>query len=132
MSRLTAPLYLRFPFEVESGGPRVSDRGRHVREQIEQVLFTGPGERVFRPEFGAGIRSLVFEPNTSAIWEVTKKRLIASLAEALQGEVDPRTIEVEVEGEEETMTVVIRYALATLGHTESHRVLVGSGGGSHG
>ncbi len=37
---------------------------RHIREQIEQVLFTDPGERVFRPELGAGMRQLVFEPNT--------------------------------------------------------------------
>ncbi len=132
MSQLTAPQFLAFPFRVGSDGPKVSDRGRHVREQIEQVLFTNPGERVFRPEFGAGIRSLVFEPNTSALWDVTRKRLIASLAEALQGEVDPRSIEVEVLGEGETLTVVIRYALATLGHTESHQVLVGTGGGSHG
>lgn len=132
MSPLATPEYLAFPFRVGPEGPAVSGRGRHVREQIEQVLFTSPGERVFRPEFGAGIRSLVFEPNTSALWDVTRKRLIASLGEALQGEVDPRSLEVEVEGEGEALSVVIRYALATLGHTESHRVLVGPEGGSHG
>ena len=132
MARLTAPIYLSFPFRVDAGGPRVSERSRHVREQIEQVLFTIPGERVFRPEFGAGIRTLVFEPNTSPLWEVTRKRLIASLAEALKGEVDPRTLEVEVEGEGEKLVVVISYTLATLGHTERHRIPVGSGGGGHG
>ncbi|MGD2114560.1 MAG: GPW/gp25 family protein [Acidobacteriota bacterium] len=132
MAQLTAPVYLSFPFRVDADGPRRSGRTLHVREQIEQVLFTNPGERVFRPEFGAGIRSLVFEPNTSALWEVTRKRLMASLADALQGEVDPRTLEVEVAGEGETLRVLISYTLATLGHSEQHEIPVGSGGGSNG
>jgi phage baseplate assembly protein W len=103
-----------------------------VREQIEQVLFTNPGERVFRPEFGAGIRTLVFEPNTSPLWEITRKRLIGSLAEALRGEVDPRTLEVGVTGSGEKLLVVISYTLATLGHAERHEIPVGSEGGLHG
>ena len=37
----------------------------HIRELIEQVLFTTPGERVMRPDFGAGLLSLVFEPNSA-------------------------------------------------------------------
>ncbi len=49
---------------------------RHIREQIEQVLFTDPGDRVFRPEFGAGVRRLVFEPNShpymSLLWTVRR------------------------------------------------------------
>lgn len=132
MAQLTAPVYLSFPFRVETGGPRTSARSGHVREQIEQVLFTVPGERVFRPEFGAGIRTLVFEPNTSPLWEVTRKRLIASLADALRGEVDPRTLEVDVEGEGEQLLVTISYTLATLGHSERHEILVGSQGGRNG
>lgn len=132
MARLTAPVYLSFPFRVEAGGPRAAGRARHVREQIEQVLFTVPGERVFRPEFGAGVRALVFEPNASPLWEVTRKRLIASLAEALQGEVDPRSLEVDVEGEGEKLVIEVSYTLGTLGHSERHRIPVGSGGGGRG
>jgi hypothetical protein len=128
VSKLAREDYLAFPLRVGPAGPELSSRSRHIREQIEQVLLTNPGERVFRHEFGAGIRSLVFEPNTPGLHEVTKKRLLGSLAEALQGEVDPRSLEVYVEGEGETLTVVIRYMLATLGHTEGHRVVVGSAG----
>ncbi|MCP4657391.1 MAG: GPW/gp25 family protein [bacterium] len=132
MARLNAPAYLAFPFRVAAGGPATSDRFRHVREQIEQVLFTNPGERVFRPDFGVGIRSLVFEPNTSALWQVTRKRLMASLVEALHGEVDPRTLDIEVEGEGAELRVVISYTLAAIGHTERHEIPVGSGGGNRG
>ena len=126
MPRLSDPGYLSFPFRIGSGGGRTSGRALHVREQIEQVLYTNPGERVFRPEFGVGVRSLVFEPNGSPLWEITRKRLLASLADALQGEVDPRTLGVDVYGEEEKLYVVISYTLAAIGHTESHKILVSS------
>jgi hypothetical protein len=36
----------------------------HIRDLIEQVLFTSPGERVNRPDFGSGLRQLVFAPNS--------------------------------------------------------------------
>lgn len=132
MRRLADPPYMAFPFRVGAEGAKLSDRRRHVREQIEQVLFTDPGERVFRPDFGAGVRTLIFEPNSSPLWTITQRRLTASLAEALQGEVDPRSLRIEVTGSEENLFVVISYALAALGHSEEHRFSVGSSGGGNG
>ena len=132
MKRLADPPYLSFPFRIGRGGAQRSDRRRHVREQIEQVLFTDPGDRVFRPELGAGARSLIFEPNTSPLWTLTRKRLMAALAEVLQGEVDPRSLQVDVTGEGETLSVVVSYTLATLGAAEEHRFDVRAGGGSLG
>ncbi len=132
MPKLSDPAYLAFPFRIGASGPATSARVEHVREQIEQVLFTDRGERVFRPEFGAGLRALVFEPNDSALWEIARKRLLASLAEALRGEVDPKTLEVSVDGEGEKLLVRIAYALAAIGHRETHTVTIdegGSGGG---
>ena len=117
-TRLNNPDYMKFPLEIGTRGAVTSARRQHVREQIEQVLFTHPGERWFRPEFGIGVRALVFEPNASALWEVTKKRLLASLNEALAGEVDPRSLEVAVEGDGEKLLITISYMLATIQHTE--------------
>ena len=119
MSRLPDPQYLTFPFRVEAGGPRTSGRADHVKEQIMQVIFTASRERIFRPEFGAGLRNLVMEPNSSALAELTRKRLRVSLAEALHGEVDPKTLEVEARVEEERLWITIRYTLATIGKRES-------------
>jgi len=124
MPRLPDPTYMKFPFRIGTEGAAVSRRVDHVREQIEQVLFTNPGERVFRPELGAGLRNLLFEPNASSLWDVTRKRLSAALSTVLQGEVDPRTLQIDVEGEGERLVVVISYRLATLGHTERHRIAV--------
>ncbi len=128
MQQVHSPDCLRFPFSIGIGGARTSDRKAHIREQIEQVLFTNPGERVFRPGFGAGIRSLIFEPNGSPLWEITRKRLTSSLAEALQGEVDPGTLDIAVRGEGEKLLVVVSYVLATIDHAEQHEFVVGPGG----
>ncbi|WP_313068064.1 GPW/gp25 family protein [Achromobacter animicus] len=52
---------LRFPFEPDARGrSRNADDATHVRDMIEQVLFTVPGERVNRPDFGCGLLQLVF------------------------------------------------------------------------
>lgn len=132
MRRLPKASYMKFPFRIEEGGAVTSLRAPHVREQIEQVLFTNPGERVFRPEFGVGLRRLIFEPNTAALWEITKKRLLASLTEALQGEVDPRTLQVTVSGFDEnsgvaseSLIIHISYELAAIGRREEHEIPVG-------
>jgi hypothetical protein len=121
MPRLSDSGYLAFPLRIGKDGARTSGRSDHVREQIEQVLYTNPGERVFRPEFGAGIKTLIFEPNTSALWEVARNRLLSSLAEALQGEVDPKTLTVDVYGDGAKLYADIAYTLAAIGHSESHR-----------
>ena len=88
-----------------------------------QVIFTSPGERVFRPEFGFGARQHVFEPNALPLWEAVRNRLHGSLTEALAGEVDPKTIRVEVgapPGHPEQLLVTISYVLAALQKEESH------------
>lgn len=117
-TRLNNPDFMKFPLEISADGALTSARRQHVREQIEQVLFTYPGERWFRPEFGVGVRALVFEPNNLALWEVTKKRLLTSLRESLVGEVEPSSLDIDVVGEDEKLLVTIAYRLATINHTE--------------
>lgn len=134
MPTLPSPRYLAFPFLIGTTGAATARRPEHVRQLIEQVLFTNPGERVFRPEFGAGVAALVFEPNDSALAAVTRQRLLSSLAEALQGEVDPRTLSVDVQNDGERIFALVSYTLATLGHSESQQILLGKAlsGGTHG
>ncbi|MCP4285968.1 MAG: GPW/gp25 family protein [Gammaproteobacteria bacterium] len=117
-TRLNNRDYMRFPFRVGGQGAAISSRHQHVREQIEQILFTNPGERWYRPDFGIGARALVFEPNSSPLWELVKKRLLATLAEALKGEVLPESLAVEVTGENEKLMILISYQMAALQHSE--------------
>ncbi len=132
MPGLIESQYLKFPLRVSDDGPNSSSRLEHVREQIEQVLFTSPKERVFRPEFGVGVRRLVFEPNNAALRTTTLNQLNASLAEALHGEVDPRTLEIEVSNEDEKLIIHISYILAFINRQESHTFPVGVPGDNNG
>ncbi len=126
-SRLPRTRYLSFPFRMDDGGGVTSTRSEHIREQVMQVLLTSAGERVFRPEFGFGARQHVFEPNAPQLRELAQNRLHGSLAEALAGEVDPKTLHVEVTvpaGRPETLLVKIRYVIAALQKEESHEFSV--------
>jgi len=127
-SRLPRTVYMAFPFRFtrsEAGRPsRPKSAGRmdHIRHQVEQVLFTSAGERVFRPEFGFGARRHVFEPNAAPMWEMARNRLFGSLSEALAGEVDPKTLKVDVGpglGQPEVLLVKIAYTIAALGKEET-------------
>jgi uncharacterized protein len=71
---------LDFPYHF-SGLGRTAETGRgdHIRDLIEQVLFTSPGERVMRPDFGAGLLALVFEPNSSTLAAATQMLVQSSL-----------------------------------------------------
>lgn len=124
MPGLSETQYLKFPFSVSSDGPKTSTRSDHVYQQIEQVLFTSPKERVFRPEFGVGIRRLVFEPNSAALWKITQKQLSTSLADALHGEVDPRTLNIDIKSEDGKLIIVISYRLAAINKQESQSFVV--------
>ena len=56
---------VRYPFAIDAGLGRLeveTDYAEHVEQLILQVLFTNPGERVNRPDFGCGVRRMVFAP----------------------------------------------------------------------
>ena len=129
MSAPGGPRFLAFPLRVGADGPARSERAAHVRELIEQLLFTSPGERVFRPEFGVGLRALVFEPADSALREVAAKRVRAGVAELLLGEVDPRSLEVDLAVEEERVQLRIGYQLAAIGERGEHVFTLGAADG---
>lgn len=121
--------YMAFPLRITRKGAATSTRVAYIREQIEQILFTTPGERVFRPEFGAGVPRLVFEPNDEPLAALLTRRLQSAVQEALQGEVDPRTLEVRVGADPdagERLIVEIGYTLAAIGYRESYRATVGT------
>jgi hypothetical protein len=125
VTRLGNPACLAFPFRIGAAGPQVSRGADHVREQIEQVLFTTPGERVFRSDFGAGVKTLTFEPNNQPLWEVTRRRILAALTVALRGDIQPSGLEVSVDGTGEQLQVVVSYQLASIGVTQRQRFFVG-------
>ena len=71
---------LDFPFSFDRlGRTAATDRGDHIRDLIEEVLLTAPGERVMRPDFGTGLRALVFEPINTTTIALAKHRVEQAL-----------------------------------------------------
>ena len=63
---------LDYPYHFDGRGrTATTDTADHIRDLIEQVLFTAPGERVNRPDFGSGLLRLVFAPNSDALAAAT-------------------------------------------------------------
>jgi len=84
-----------------------ADDTRHIRDLIEQVLFTSPGERVNRPTFGSGLLQLVFAPNSDILTSAVQLTVQGALQQWLG---DLILVEdVQVTGEDSTVSVKVRY-----------------------
>lgn len=99
-----------FPYRVDGRG-RTAGAGadEHLRELIEQVLFTAPGERVMRPEFGSGLYALVFEPGGPELVATTQHLVQGALQRELGSLISVASV--EVTQDEGTLTVSVSYVV---------------------
>ena len=103
-------MHLDYPFHVGGGGRSAStDDDDHVRELVEQVLFTAPGERVNRPTFGSGTAQLVFEPSSDVLAAVQQQAIQAGLQQWLPDLI--RVQSVTVTAEESVLQVTVAYTV---------------------
>jgi phage baseplate assembly protein W len=99
-----------FPFHPDGRGrSAAADYAHHVRDMIEQLVFTHPGERVNRPDFGSGLLQLVFAANSPELAATVQLTLQAALQRWLGDVIEVRTLRVEPEGA--AITVHIGYLL---------------------
>jgi uncharacterized protein len=101
--------HLDFPLHVDGRGRlAVTDADDHVRDMIHQVLFTNPGERVNRPDFGCGLLQMAFMPNSEPLAIATQFTVQSALQRWLG---DAIKIErVEVAAEEAVLRVDVVYS----------------------
>ncbi len=106
------------PFRIDSASQQTAqtDYPTHVDQMVRQLLLTTPGERVNLPQFGCGLRSLVFAPNTDALAATMKLRVIQGLDQWLAGIVN--VVDVVTSGdpgaavtEPGTLQVTVTYTL---------------------
>jgi phage baseplate assembly protein W len=99
---------LHFPFQPDQRGRSgEADNDAHLRDMIEQVLFTVPGERVNRPDFGCGLLQLVFAPNSDALAAAVQMTVHSALQQWLG---DRIVVEgVNVEHDEGTLSIDVQY-----------------------
>jgi phage baseplate assembly protein W len=109
---------LRYPFAIDAGGGRAaeeSDYDTYVRQLIRQVLLTAPGERINRPDFGAGVRRMVFAPNSPATATLAQTFVYQALTRWLATVI--KVEEVKVSTVESTMLIDVRYLVIQRGET---------------
>ena len=103
-------MYVDYPFHIDSRGRTASiAHDGHIRDLIEQVLFTAPGERVNRPDFGSGLMQLVFAPDSEQLAGVIQALVHGALQQWL-GELI-QLDEVGAEARDETLIVTVRYTV---------------------
>jgi uncharacterized protein len=116
---MTEPLHaLRFPFAVDAGGGRAAEEGAYeayVRQLIRQVLLTAPGERINRPDFGAGVCRMVFQPNAPEVAAMVQTFVYQALSRWLSTVI--KVEDIRVSAEDSTLFIDVRYLVIQRGET---------------
>lgn len=101
-------MHVDFPLRIDARGRTAgTSDDDHVRDLIEQVLFTAPGERVNRPSFGSGVLQLVFEPNSEELATATEFLVRGALQQWLADVVEVHAV--EITSRDATLAVAVRY-----------------------
>jgi phage baseplate assembly protein W len=117
-----------FPFSIDpvSGQAAQSPYARHVDEMIRQVLLTTPGERADLPEFGCGLRQLLFAPNSDALQATTQLLVRQSLSRWLGSQISLVNVAVTPGpgSDYSQLLVLIEYVLLETQSTQQTQLLV--------
>ena len=97
-----------YPFRLDGRGRTASTGDQdHIRDMIEQLLFTSPGERVNRPDFGSGLLQLPFAPNSLEMAAATQFAVQAALQKWLSNYVKVQSV--VATAQDATLTVTVTY-----------------------
>ena len=107
-----------FPFHFDvRGGTATTGTDDHIRDMIEELLFTNPGERVNRPDFGSGLLQLLFAPNSPELAATVQFTLQAALQRWLSDVIEVRDL--QVSSQDATLTVSLTYLVRSSGSVQS-------------
>ena len=103
-------MQIDYPYQFDSLGHTsdTSDQD-HIRDMIEQILFTSPGERVNRPDFGCGIPRLVFAPNSNALAAATQVLVQGSLQQWMEDLIEVEGV--HVQNVDSSLTIMVQYVV---------------------
>jgi phage baseplate assembly protein W len=117
-----------YPFRIDpaSGQAAQIDYPTHVDQMIRQVLLTSPGERVDLPQFGCGLRQLIFAPNSDALDTTTQILVQQSLNEWLGDQITVQQVTVSTPsaGMENQISIQINYLLTETQSNQQVTILV--------
>src|SRR5947207_2258159 len=108
---------IAFPLQFDGRGrTALAADDDHVRDLIEQLLFTAPGERVNNPSFGCGLLQLPFEPNGAQLQQTTEFLLRGALSQFLGNLIDVQSI--VVARDDSTFSVTVSYVIRRSGSAQ--------------
>jgi uncharacterized protein len=118
-----------FPFRIDASSRQGAQSlyPAHVNQMIRQVLLTSPGERANLPEFGCGLRQLLFAPHSEALDATTQILVLQALTDWLGEVIDVRDVTVlapEETGDEAQLSIRIEYVLLATGKASATEVVV--------
>jgi uncharacterized protein len=106
-----------FPYQFDGRGrTREANQSEYVREMIEQVLFTSPGERVNLPDFGSGLLQLPFSPNSEEMAAATQFVVQGALQKWLGAVIKVQSV--TASAQEAVLTVTVTYSTINSDVTE--------------
>lgn len=119
-----------FPFRIDPASQQTAQASyaAHVDQLVLQVLLTTPGERADLPQFGCGLRSLVFAPDNDALLAAVKLRVIQGLTQWLAGVVDIVDVALDTGGsvpEPGTLQVTVTYTLVETQANQTVTAMIG-------
>jgi phage baseplate assembly protein W len=110
-------MHIDFPFHVDNRRrTAATSDADHVRDLIEQLIFTQPGERVNRPGFGSGLQQLVFAPNSPELAAAVQFLVQGALQQYLSDEIQVE--QVQVDAVDAALRVEIVYVLRRTGERQ--------------
>ncbi len=99
-----------YPLHFDGRGRTAeTSEAEHIRDLIEQVLFTSPGERVNRPTFGSGVLQLIFAPSDDALAAATQMTVQGALQQWLGELIQVEAV--EVQSEDFSLQVQVQYTV---------------------
>ena len=113
-----------YPFHFD-GRRRTAETGEddHIRDMIEQFLFTNAGERVNRPDFGSGILQLIFAPNSPELAAALQFTIQAGLQQWLGDVIQVQAL--NVSSEDSTLRVDLQYVVRQTGQQRTENFIRG-------
>jgi phage baseplate assembly protein W len=109
---------IAFPFHFDARGrTALAGYDDHVRDMIEELLFTNPGERVNRPDFGSGLLQMVFAPNSPELAATLQFTVKAALSRWLGDVIDVQSL--EITAQDSTLQVSLGYLVKRTGTVQS-------------
>ena len=99
-----------FPLSFNAKGRTATiDDADHIREMIEELLFTSPGERVNQPDFGSGLLQMVFAPNSTELAAALQFTTQAAIQRYLGDLIDLQDL--SVTAQDATLSVIVKYVI---------------------